>query len=89
MVFGFEVPRRECHEDLRNFKSTTLGRVAPIVREFRDPQAAVPDVAKTHKGRENEQECEGDKRQPQCLRRRRLAHGLGWCHVNMLCHGPH
>src|SRR6266567_1462405 len=21
----FEVPRRECHEDLRNFKSTTLG----------------------------------------------------------------
>ena len=24
MVFGFEVPKRECHLDLRNFKSTTL-----------------------------------------------------------------
>jgi hypothetical protein len=24
VVFGFEVPKRECHENLRNFKSTTL-----------------------------------------------------------------
>lgn len=67
-----------------------LGRVAQILghpRQFRDPQIAVPDVAKTHKGRANEQECEGDKRQPQCPRRRWLAKGLGRCHVNMLCHG--
>ena len=64
-----------------------LGRVAPIVGEFRGPRAAVPDVAKTHEGRENEQEREGEKRQPQCPWRRRLARGLGWCHVNMLCHG--
>src|SRR5258708_36887279 len=25
VVFGFEVPKRECQENLRNFKSTTLG----------------------------------------------------------------
>jgi hypothetical protein len=24
VVFGFEVPKRECHPNLRNFKSTTL-----------------------------------------------------------------
>jgi len=24
VVFGFEVPKRECHLNLRNFKSTTL-----------------------------------------------------------------
>ncbi len=27
-VFGFEVPKRECHENLRKFKSTTLARNA-------------------------------------------------------------
>ncbi len=64
-----------------------LGRVAPIVGEFRGPRAAVPDVAKTHEGRANEQECEGEKRQPQRPWRRWVAHGLRWYHVNMLCHG--
>jgi hypothetical protein len=25
VVFGFEVPKRDCHQNHRNFKSTTLG----------------------------------------------------------------
>jgi hypothetical protein len=25
VVFGFEVPKRACHQYVRNFKSTTLG----------------------------------------------------------------
>ena len=30
VVFGFEVPKPECHENLRNFKSTTLALDHPL-----------------------------------------------------------
>jgi drug/metabolite transporter (DMT)-like permease len=42
VVLGFEVPKRDCRQNLRNFKSTTLAQSA--IEEMRDDDGTHPDL---------------------------------------------